>query len=717
MVVALGTWLAACGSSSPAQPPTAPVVVANPSSARPAQPVTFTATSTDPQGGTLTYTWDFGDGGTATGATVGHAYATQGTFTATVTARDPAHLTATGTTTVTVTAQPPTGAGIQVSPASPYAGIPAALASTAVDPQGSTFTHAWTFGDGGTGTGSPTAHTWAATGTYHVQVTSTNAFGQSVTAAADVVVQGAPSWEVACSGDGCGAATGNTYAGTGVGVWRYENPLPASQTVDVAIGGVSAGQKALLLFTNGQGSASIALPDAGTLASAPAAAPLATALAVVTGDVDPVQARRDEAHEEMLRRNRALASSILAAPRATGVSASPLVTRPQATPAVGDTRTWIDNYTSPPTSYPRVVVQAICDLGDGRKGVFWVDPASWNTDITPTTLARFTGTFCGATGGFMRLVGFYGEPWGPEAAQQLPTEFIAETAGSPLDVNVVFLNVPASVPWGGYFWGGNNYLTTSSQNTPNSNEALVFFINAPDANGATDYYISTLVHELTHMVNFYQRPVLHGTDHATWLEETSAMMSEDIIVPAIDAGYSNVPGQRVAPYMNGGGAVSLVTWGSNVPAKNYYMGGTLGGYVDRRFGTVVYKGLVTCPGDGGTTASVSYTCLDDLLTANGGTSFADVLARMGASVFGALPGAGVPATYGFPATTSDGYSLAAIDTSAWAGNVANPASAITGTFPATTHTYSLDTIPAGAVTWARTGIVIPAKTSAYVVIH
>src|SRR5205823_5470914 len=51
--------------------------------------VTFTSTgASDPGGKTLTYTWDFGDGGTGTGQTVNHAYATAGTFTVKLTVKN-----------------------------------------------------------------------------------------------------------------------------------------------------------------------------------------------------------------------------------------------------------------------------------------------------------------------------------------------------------------------------------------------------------------------------------------------------------------------------------------------------------------------------------------------------------------------------------------------------------------------------------------------------
>ncbi|WP_407548923.1 PQQ-dependent sugar dehydrogenase [Streptomyces sp. Pv4-95] len=48
----------------------------------------FTASATDADGGALSYSWDFGDGATATGQNPAHTYTKNGTYTATVTAKD-----------------------------------------------------------------------------------------------------------------------------------------------------------------------------------------------------------------------------------------------------------------------------------------------------------------------------------------------------------------------------------------------------------------------------------------------------------------------------------------------------------------------------------------------------------------------------------------------------------------------------------------------------
>jgi len=65
--------------------------------------------STDADGTVVTRSWAFGDGGTATGLTASHTYATAGTYTVTLTVTDDDGATGTATRAVTVTAPPPPG--------------------------------------------------------------------------------------------------------------------------------------------------------------------------------------------------------------------------------------------------------------------------------------------------------------------------------------------------------------------------------------------------------------------------------------------------------------------------------------------------------------------------------------------------------------------------------------------------------------------------------
>src|ERR1043165_7212300 len=60
--------------------------------ARPGSTLTMTAVAVDPQNSPITYSWTFGDGATATGASVTHVYATEGTFSVRVTATNQLNL-------------------------------------------------------------------------------------------------------------------------------------------------------------------------------------------------------------------------------------------------------------------------------------------------------------------------------------------------------------------------------------------------------------------------------------------------------------------------------------------------------------------------------------------------------------------------------------------------------------------------------------------------
>ncbi|RLE28770.1 hypothetical protein DRJ54_05925 [Candidatus Acetothermia bacterium] len=87
------------------------------------QPITFDGRAS--QGPIVSYTWDFGDGSTGSGAVVTHVYATPGTYTVTLTVRAGDGRTASDTAQVTVSAAPQPDLVIQnitYSPSSPTVG-------------------------------------------------------------------------------------------------------------------------------------------------------------------------------------------------------------------------------------------------------------------------------------------------------------------------------------------------------------------------------------------------------------------------------------------------------------------------------------------------------------------------------------------------------------------------------------------------------------------
>jgi PKD repeat protein len=82
--------------------------------------VSFNGTpSADPDGTIVAYSWDFGDGTTATGASPSHTYATAGSYTVKLTVTDNNGASDAVTQTLTVADQPPAVTAAPSSPLTP----------------------------------------------------------------------------------------------------------------------------------------------------------------------------------------------------------------------------------------------------------------------------------------------------------------------------------------------------------------------------------------------------------------------------------------------------------------------------------------------------------------------------------------------------------------------------------------------------------------------
>lgn len=149
--------------------------------------------SSDPEGGVLTYAWDWGNGQTTSASaspTASHAYASAGAYVVTLTVRDPAG--ATGVTSAAVSVAAPNAAPVITSFArTGGVDLNATLAVGASDPDGNPLGYVFAWGDAtpptGTGSVATASHAYGRAGNYTVTVYANDTFGASASAA--LVVQ------------------------------------------------------------------------------------------------------------------------------------------------------------------------------------------------------------------------------------------------------------------------------------------------------------------------------------------------------------------------------------------------------------------------------------------------------------------------------------------------------------------------------------------------
>ncbi len=158
-------------------------------------PLTVSFAGTDSTGDIASYSWEFGDGSTATGSLVSHNYSVAGTYTATLHVADNNGATHQVSTTITAlpssaTAQPPTAV---VSSSTAAGNAPLVVnfdGSGSTTPNLSIVTYSWTFGDGSSATGKTTSHSFTTAGTYYTQLTVEDNKGLTNTISTPIIVIG-----------------------------------------------------------------------------------------------------------------------------------------------------------------------------------------------------------------------------------------------------------------------------------------------------------------------------------------------------------------------------------------------------------------------------------------------------------------------------------------------------------------------------------------------
>ncbi|MCP4350673.1 MAG: PKD domain-containing protein, partial [Desulfobacterales bacterium] len=150
----------------------------------------FSAAAADPDGDTLVYSWNFGDGTSGTGASAGHAYASAGIYDVTVTVSDGYGGEASDVCQAEIIQLPAYNVAPEAEAGGHYTGdMDQAVVfdgSGSYDLNLDTMTYSWDFGNGETGSGISPSYTWHDAGTYTVTLTVTDPEGLTGTDTAEV---------------------------------------------------------------------------------------------------------------------------------------------------------------------------------------------------------------------------------------------------------------------------------------------------------------------------------------------------------------------------------------------------------------------------------------------------------------------------------------------------------------------------------------------------
>ena len=184
--------LSGCVEEKPTTPTnTAPEALFEASSTTPAigEDITFTDGSSDDDGDTLTYSWDFGDdSGTSAESSPIYNYSANGTYTVTLTVNDGTEDSTAYTMTVIVGNVAPTASFTYVA-----TNLSVVFTDASTDPNGASDITAWSwdFDDDDVAdntTQGPVTYEYTAAGSYNVTLTVTDTYGEQGTYTEEITI-------------------------------------------------------------------------------------------------------------------------------------------------------------------------------------------------------------------------------------------------------------------------------------------------------------------------------------------------------------------------------------------------------------------------------------------------------------------------------------------------------------------------------------------------
>ena len=252
-------------------------------------------------------------------------------------------------------------------------------------------------------------------------------------------------------------------------------------------------------------------------------------------------------------------------------------------------------------SFNNVPATARTVVTDGSTTVaVWVADREWGCAARQCVTRSMADT---VANGFFRagpandvydwVTAIYGVPWGPhESAGYIPASAAGEIHILLYDVAGDGLPTPGdSRRVIGRFHSVHNCLRASA--VPLCQGSMLF-LDSPVLTLDVDRAVSTLAHELQHMIHYYQKPVLRGASSETWLNEVASLVAEDLVADKIrvdgprgvaygdpTAGQPDNRSGRLPRY-NLYNDLQVTAWQGTL--ANYSISYALGAYLARNYG-------------------------------------------------------------------------------------------------------------------------------------
>jgi len=452
-----------------------------------------------------------------------------------------------------------------------------------------------------------------------------------------------------------------SYSDSGFGAWDYTNSNSSNVDVEFSVNGLSS--KQIYVVLSNSTSSAVTLSDgSGSGTALPSSAALF------------YQEEENSRQYENILPDYVLETREKPFPL-TPMSEGPSYALSPAPPnyaSINDTKNW--KYDGNSNSVA-TTLRGQGALSGGKTLNVWVSNSMWTTGtenyrINQTRVDSVVSKFATDSNNIYSLTkNILGEEWGTHI-------YINLLAANQTEINIVFYDIGFDEAGStlGFFWSINNFSAASSSETAHSNDALVFFMDAPTfgemtgntwevSDKAPTIMLGTLAHEFQHMIHFYQKAILRGATSKTWLDEMSAQLTEDFLATYIGGngtGPSQGDNSRLSNYVKTPNC-DITSWSSTLFGEcsvfdSYATAYAFGGYLIRNYGGASFlRSLVQSSTTG--MDAVTYA-----LAQEGSSDSASEAFRKWGVTLAMNPSKGIlPTGYGYPELIDGSYTLQQAD--------------------------------------------------------